>query len=70
MKPMHRPRIYPRQVKEAKRHAKLVCLDYEHTKECKDAWTRAEFIESEYEDQCRIDDMIREAMLEKRQYDI
>ena len=65
----HRPRIYPRQLRDSIRQAKLLCIGFEDTLECKNAWKRVEALDSMYQDQCRIDDMIREAQLEVRHYD-
>lgn len=55
MKPMnHRPRIIPRQVREAVRQAKLLCIGFEDTLECKNAWLRVKAIEDMYIEQCKL----------------
>ena len=66
----HRPRVTPTQLKTAKRNAKLLCLGYEDTEECRNAWMRVEYIEKLYLDQKRIDEIIRDEMLSKREYDV
>jgi hypothetical protein len=59
----HRPRIYHKNVKESVRQAKLLCAGYEDTLECKNAWQRVRVLEEMYENQCRVDEMIRQEML-------
>jgi hypothetical protein len=66
----HRPRVYPVQLKNAINHAKLLCLGYEDTEECKNALKRVEYLEKLYVDQEKVDAIIREEMLSKREYDI
>jgi len=66
----HRPRIYPKHIKAAKHNAKLLCQGYEDTEECQNAWLRVKYMEKQYEDQKRIDQIIREEMLSKREYDV
>jgi len=62
----HRPRIYPRQLRDSLRQAKLLCIGFEDTLECKNAWKRVELLEEMYNTQCQVDMMIREAQLEVR----
>jgi len=53
----HRPRIIPRHLKEAKRQAKLLCIGFEDTLECKNAWLRAKEMEDMYIEQCKLDEL-------------
>jgi len=53
----HRPRIIPRQVREAVRQAKLLCVGFEDTLECKNAWLRVKAIEDMYIEQCKLDEL-------------
>ena len=65
----HRPRLTPRQMFRAREHARLVCLDFETTESCKKAQEKLLQLEIRYDEQCRIDDMIKDAQIEKREYD-
>jgi hypothetical protein len=67
-------RIRPTQVKEAIRHAQLICKDYERTNECRVAWSyvddlsRGLRIQTARETSVRGDEWFSE--LETREYDL
>jgi hypothetical protein len=66
----HRPRVFPSHVKSAIKQAKLLCLGYEDTVECRNAWLRVEYMEKQLVEQDKVDEIIRKEMLSKREYDV
>jgi hypothetical protein len=66
----HKPRVTSSHLKAAKRNAKLLCLGYEDTAECRNAWLRVEALEKMYVEQQVVDEIIRNEMLSKREYDV
>jgi hypothetical protein len=62
---MHKPRVSPAHLKVARRQAELLCLGYEDTQECHNAWLRVEHLEKMYNEQQKIDELIRDEMKRK-----
>lgn len=65
MMSMHQPRVSPAHLKAARRQAHLLCIGYEDTQECHNAWLRVEYLEKMYEEQQKVDEIIKDEMKKK-----
>jgi hypothetical protein len=74
-RPQHKPkRIHRHQVKEAIRHAELICKDFENSKECRVAWSYADDMTRALRIQTQRETDVKEiewfSDLETREYDV
>lgn len=76
----HKPRITKQRVKMAVNHAKLLCVDYEKSNECRLAWCYARELMDAYDYQFRPVEVVLKELppddwdffspLEERMYDV